>query len=156
MEKNVIVVDSIMGAGKTSWLIQNMNQLAAKKNYMYVTPFLKEITRVKESVKIQMSEPLHLGKSKEVNLCELVQQEKNIACTHQLLKNVLPETMDLIAKKHYVLVLDEVMEVFEPLEYAKDTVKILQDADCITIDENKYVIWNPDKKDYQSEPKIDC
>ena len=41
------VVDSIMGAGKTSYAIQMMTERTEDK-FMYVTPFLDEVSRICE------------------------------------------------------------------------------------------------------------
>ena len=49
MNKNnkITVIDSICGSGKTSWAIQEMNNNVDQK-YIYITPFLDEIDRIKE------------------------------------------------------------------------------------------------------------
>ena len=43
------VVDSIMGSGKTSWAISKMNYNDNKK-YVYITPYLSEVKRIKDNV----------------------------------------------------------------------------------------------------------
>ena len=43
----ITVVDSICGAGKTSWAIQFMDN-NFKDRYIYITPFLEEIRRIKK------------------------------------------------------------------------------------------------------------
>lgn len=49
----VNVVDAPCGYGKTSWTIQYMNEANTDTHkFVYVTPFLEEIDRVKNSVKI--------------------------------------------------------------------------------------------------------
>jgi hypothetical protein len=47
----VKVVDSVMGAGKTSYAIQMMNQKEGP--WLYITPFLDEVKRIKETCKIR-------------------------------------------------------------------------------------------------------
>jgi hypothetical protein len=143
-----------MGAGKTSWLIQYINENTDESNYLYITPFLDEVDRIINDVKIPMSQPEYRGGSKEDNLCQLVQRQEDIASTHQLLGNISYETMELIKSNNYTLILDEVMEVITPLDIKKDTVKILKDANCINIDKDGFVIWNLEKTEYNSEPKI--
>ena len=44
---NVHVVDMIMGSGKTSAALNHMNRCRYRDNFLYITPFLKEIDRVK-------------------------------------------------------------------------------------------------------------
>ena len=144
-----------MGAGKTSWVIQNVNKTVGQKNYMYVTPFLDEVDRIIENVKIPMSQPEYKGGTKEDSLCHLVCRQEDIASTHQLLGNISTETIELIRMNNYVLILDEVMDVIAPLAIKKDTVKILKEADCISVDTDGFVSWNPEKIYYSSEEKID-
>ncbi len=42
------IVDSIMGSGKSQYAIQKMNN-DEENNYIYITPYLDEIKRVKNS-----------------------------------------------------------------------------------------------------------
>ncbi|QPW59134.1 hypothetical protein IRP63_13840 (plasmid) [Clostridium botulinum] len=45
------IIDAICGAGKTQYAIQMMNNSNVIENkFIYITPFLKEVDRVKKSV----------------------------------------------------------------------------------------------------------
>ena len=46
----ITVVDSICGAGKTSWAIQFMDN-NFKDRYIYITPFLEEMTILRQIVR---------------------------------------------------------------------------------------------------------
>lgn len=46
-ETQVTVVDAIMGAGKTSWVIDYLNH-NRDENFIYVTPFVDETERIKK------------------------------------------------------------------------------------------------------------
>ena len=48
--KKVIVLDSIMGTGKTSYAIQLMKEAPDTQRFIYVTPFLDEVQRIKSEV----------------------------------------------------------------------------------------------------------
>src|SRR5699024_12816978 len=50
VKPSIHVVDSIMGAGKTSWAIQHMQDANKDEKFIYITPFLSEVERVRESV----------------------------------------------------------------------------------------------------------
>lgn len=45
-QKNINIVDSIMGSGKTSWAIQYMNEAPTYQKFIYITPFKTEVERV--------------------------------------------------------------------------------------------------------------
>ena len=71
------VIDSQMGTGKTSYAIQEMG--SNNKNYIYITPFLTEVKRVKEDIKNKkFYEPLHLGNGKLKHLVDLVKNNKSV------------------------------------------------------------------------------
>lgn len=44
----ITVVDSIMGSGKTSAMINHINS-HSENNYIFITPFLAEVQRIKDS-----------------------------------------------------------------------------------------------------------
>ncbi|MHA4067886.1 hypothetical protein ACX16W_22875 [Bacillus cereus] len=52
----VKVIDAICGAGKTSYAIQYMNE-HKDKLFIYVTPFLTEVERIKEQTIQEFFEP---------------------------------------------------------------------------------------------------
>ncbi|ARK23663.1 hypothetical protein SporoP37_02455 [Sporosarcina sp. P37] len=94
---NINVVDSIMGSGKTSWSIQYMNESDSEKNFIYITPFLSEVKRVKESVTSRnFVEPTHKGKGKLDNLKKLIIEERDIVSTHALFRNAGEESKPVI------------------------------------------------------------
>jgi len=49
----ITIVDSICGTGKTSWSIQYMNNNEEKK-FIYITPYIDEVKRVKKIVLIDI------------------------------------------------------------------------------------------------------
>ena len=55
----ITVVDAPMGKGKTSWAIKYMNELGKeyfRNRIIYITPYLDEVKRVKESEASSMLE----------------------------------------------------------------------------------------------------
>lgn len=63
---NVTVIDTIMGAGKTSYMIEYMNRAyvaglfnSSDRRFIYVTPLLDEVERVKEACPV--STPFELS-----------------------------------------------------------------------------------------------
>lgn len=145
---HITVIDAIMGSGKTSWAIQYMNNTPS--HFLYITPFLSEIDRIKSSVHKPFYSPANRGKGKLENLNTLLMGNENIAATHELFKHVDNDTKMYLKAGHYVLILDEVLDVLEPIKMRKGDLKILQQSECISIDEKCYVNWNPDKTDYDT------
>ena len=47
----VKIVDSICGSGKTSAIINMINEDKSDMKYIYITPFLTEVKRIKDKCK---------------------------------------------------------------------------------------------------------
>lgn len=151
------VVDSIMGSGKTSAAINLMNKDTENK-YIFITPFLPEIERIKTNCKDRkFYDPKVYTKHGETfykldSLHQLLQNEKNIATTHALFKMSTEETRELIYNGNYVLILDEVMEVVKQLEVSKADIQMLLNEKWI-INDNGIIHWNTDKEELEGEYK---
>ena len=142
-ETKVTVIDSICGSGKTSWAIEEMNENIEQK-YIYITPFLDEVKRVKEGcIDRYFCEPNEkLGKGSKYNhFVELLTQGKNIASTHAIFRNVNREVADLIKKHNYILILDEVLNVIEQNVISPDDFKILKQMKIIEVNEYNQINW---------------
>lgn len=143
-----MVIDSIMGSGKSSYAIQEMNNQDECKKYIYITPYLDEVKRVKNNVtKRKFYEPNEkLGHGRKINhFKKLISEGKNIVSTHALFSYIDLETELLLKDNEYILILDEVFKVVENLEISKSDILMIKDH--ITIDENGKVTWNT--KDYE-------
>lgn len=150
-ESKITVVDSIMGSGKTSSLINMINDDKDGK-YIYITPYLKEVERIKECCKDKkFVDPINKGKGKMDSFDKLIAKERNIVATHSLFKGVSEEVMELIRLGEYTLVLDEVMDVVGIHEMKKDDLSILLNEKLIHIAEDGLITWNQDKLDFDSE-----
>lgn len=47
--ERVKVIDSIMGSGKTTYIIKMMNEAPKNEHFIFITPYLDEVTRIKRS-----------------------------------------------------------------------------------------------------------
>jgi hypothetical protein len=153
------VVDSIMGSGKTSAAINMMNNdiddYGEGNNYIFITPYLSEVERVKRSCTRKFYEPKFQTIHGEVytkfdSLHSLLADGKCIASTHALFKRANEETRALIHGGNYILILDEVMDVIEQLEIKKDDIDLLFKQGLISVDADGFVHWNEEKKDYDT------
>lgn len=149
----ITVVDAPMGKGKTSWAIKYMNELGKehfRNRIIYITPYLDEVKRVKESVTtIDLIEPelkYKEGKStKLTHLKELLKDGADIISTHAMFKNVDDEIIDLLSSIGYILILDEVFQVIENIKIKKNDLKLLLNSKwIIPVEEDKKGLyrWN--------------
>ncbi|MFB5759080.1 hypothetical protein [Paenibacillus medicaginis] len=145
----VKVVDSIMGSGKTSAAINLMNRIDSNK-YIYITPFLNEIARIRNVCTIRkFFEPKVYEKDGEKlfkfeSLHKLLSEGKNIATTHELFKGATDETRELIYNGGYTLILDEAMEVVRELKVTPDDIEMLLKEWMYVKD--GLVLWDTDKE----------
>ena len=116
------------------------------KSYIYITPFLDEVERIKNQTNINIYAPKHKGKGKLDDFNNLIGGGENIVSTHALFSKINDETRDLIKQGHYTLILDEVLDVVSPFtELKKDDIKLLFDNNFVTVDADRYVVWNDNK-----------
>ncbi len=148
-KNTVTIVDSIMGSGKTTWSIDYINKNKSD-NILYITPFLDEVTRVIKATDRDFKQPINKGNGKLYALNELLMCEEDIASTHELFKHLDDDSKEHIRNGHYTLILDEVLNVIDPYNVKKDDLRILLDSNCITIDDDGFIIWNKDKNDYDT------
>jgi hypothetical protein len=147
------VVDSIMGTGKTSAAINLMND-QKDTNFIYITPYLDEVKRIKSNVNRRFYEPSYyqnnkLYSSKFDSLHSLISEEKDIVSTHALFKRANRETRELLYNGNYTLILDEVMDVVEKLSIKKDDLAGLYALNLV-YEENGYLLWNKEKTEWDS------
>ena len=142
------VIDSPMGYGKTSYLINKMKNDKEHK-YIYITPFLDEVKRIETECKnrkfVQPTNRNCKG-SKLEGLKQLIIKGRNIASTHSLFSMADEELIMLLKSNNYILVLDEVMNVIEQVGCTKDDIEVMFDQKLIEISdsENGMVKWLDD------------
>ena len=122
------IIDSIMGSGKTQFAIQHMNE-NKDENFIYITPYLDEVQRIKNSCNRHFIEPKECKKdkiySKSKSLKELMVLGSDIATTHSLFKLVDEEAEKIIEASSYTLILDEVMDVVQHVPVNKADLDLL-------------------------------
>lgn len=163
-DDRVIVVDSYMGKGKTSWAIQYINELPDDIRIIYITPFLTEVTRIINACSDkQFKQPSRErgGGSKMVDLIKLVCKGENIASTHALFGSTNDELLSALRTNNYVLFLDEVFQTVEKYNIqeteensdyedaitkkdietllSNNLIKVEDDFSISWVDENKYL-----------------
>jgi hypothetical protein len=163
--KKVKVYDAIMGSGKTYDAIERMkNYVKDGKKFIYITPFLSEIERIKNELpEYSIYAPLSIGDigmgkfEIESNLVDgngnfdlgAEATYKKISKRVQLL-NLLSKGKTVVAThslfkslkkedynyfKDYILILDEVMDPLKIEPFGKRDISILIEQKLIIIDE---------------------
>ncbi|MCA0971857.1 hypothetical protein LCM20_14720 [Halobacillus litoralis] len=152
------VVDAPCGYGKTSWAIEYMSEMSIESHsFIYITPFLSEIDRVKGAVRNRefYSPANKKGETKMDDLHKLLGEGKDICATHSLFQMANAETKELLRINNYTLLLDEVMNVIDQVPLKKDDIDLLMNASVIDIKQNdngiEFVEWNNEKKHYDTE-----
>ena len=132
--KDIKIIDMPMGEGKTTGLINYMNNHPDNK-YLFITPFLDEVERIIKGCKdLDFAEPDDKH-SKLSDLKNLISNGRNIASTHALFSIVDSNVVELLYANGYILVLDEVLELIEPLPVSTKDIQLLLDGNIIRVDE---------------------
>ena len=137
------IIDSPPGSGKSSWAIKKMSDMRdINRRYIYITPFLNEITRVKESIpERKFTEPKINKKSKTKleSLKQLIIKDKDIATTHALFTICDQELIELLKSHDYTLILDEVIDVVSPAKnFTNYDIDMILNSGLVEIDKEQY------------------
>jgi hypothetical protein len=142
------VVDAGCGVGKTTAMINYINQDKDNNKFLYITPFLTEVERVKTACKDKnFQEPAELP-TKTEDLLRLVEKGYNIVSTHALFKKLTDKVLDLTQFNDYILIIDEAADVLEEIDITKNDLKTII-TEYTTIDDNNTVHWNEWNNDYE-------
>lgn len=124
--KPIMIVDGVMGLGKTTAAINYINDQPLNAKVLFVTPFLEEIERIIVNCPDRnFKQPSNKKGTKKSNFKELLQAGENIACTHALFDNFDRECFDLSQAEGYILFVDEVSNNLEELEIKKEDLKLI-------------------------------
>ncbi len=139
---SVTVVDSIMGSGKTSWVINEILNKNFERNILYITPYLDEVQRVKDISKRKIYEPQCMGTSKLENISKLLSQQMDIASTHELFKRFDDNCKQALKDNKYTLILDKTLTAVTPYKFKNsDDFKYLIGKEEIRVNENGLIEW---------------
>lgn len=140
--------DEVMGSGKTTAAIKAINTAPVEQKFMFVTPYLSEVARIKEGcAEKEFCEPVEGFDCKTADLERLIDVQANIVTTHALFTIMPLEYLEKIRETGYVLFLDEALEPMEPLtgidpldaEYVTDKlIRINEDSSVEWIASEKY------------------
>lgn len=143
----VKVCDALCGSGKTQGCITMMNE-DTESRYIFITPYLDEVERIKNACKgknfVSPERKFTNGYSKLNDINQLLRAKENIASTHALFGCYTEETQKLIEEGGYTLVLDEVLDLFQPVEYDGNDINFLVRNNIVKKEEDN-VIWDDEE-----------
>ena len=152
------VIDAMMGSGKTTAMLNFINESPPEKKFIFVTPFLDEGERVKaycpekhfqspEAFDLLEEMPKQRPRSKLIDFKQFLRDQQNIVTTHALFERFDDEALELIANADYTLIMDEVADVISILDIGPfDTKKLVNF--CTEQDDMGRLRWRRDEKNY--------
>lgn len=145
----VNIVDSIMGSGKTSSIINYINDSDPDKKFLYITPYLSEVDRIIEACKDKhFVQPKTYG-SKLADIKRLFAKGENIVSTHALFSMFDEATIEMAYTNNYTLIMDEVANVVEPYAITDDDLSDILTNYASVDEETGKLVWH--KSDYHGE-----
>lgn len=138
----IYVCDAIMGSGKSQSAITYMNE-HPEKRFIYITPYLDEASRIAESCpSLNFVEPSsdlkEFGSSKIGHTRHLISKGKNIASTHAAFRNYSSSMIKSIKEHGYTLIVDEDVNVLEPIGDYMEDLRIAIEAGFVEETERGY------------------
>lgn len=146
--QRIFIIDAIMGSGKTTFILDKLIPDNRQDKFICVLPTLEECTRYKDSLKgkvpIEVYEPKAIGGRKLKGLQDLLGKNVNIVTTHALIQKIDEETMSLLEKTDYMLIIDECLNVVQEFNKHFNDVdlKDLERLGYVIIDEQGFLTWN--------------
>ena len=136
MAKEIQVIDYPMGAGKTKYICNYMQENPHKR-YIYVTPLLSEADNMAEKcTAIDMMTPENTDSTKTEMFLDLLKDGANISTTHSLFKAVREQHIKLIEFWKYTVIIDETVDFIESYtDYTNGDIKDLLERGDLTVDE---------------------
>lgn len=136
---NIAVIDAPCGTGKTRWAIQEINE-HPERNYVICTPLLTEIERFQHECGGRgVATPNNFDCSKIEDFNTKLDEGRTIAVTHVTFLNATAETIDLIRRGKYHLILDESLDMV--VEFNKTGI-VASDAKQALVKEDISLLFN--------------
>lgn len=132
-EKKVRVIDSVMGSGKTTYIIKHLNQENTNQ-VVYVTPLISECERISESTGYihHIDEELKKRFKGKVNAARaLIEAGESVAITHAAFEVFPKDIVQSMEDKGVSLIIDETITSVSPINFSAVEVQILRDHNSI-------------------------
>ena len=150
-ESKFIILDALPGKGKTESLIKLINDAPQDERFLFITPYLDEVERIKKSCTRSFYEPSveHGRGSKYRDIQNLFSNGWNIASTHALFMKFNETAEELVRAKGYTLILDEAITPVQTRKIKRHDFETAIRDNKIEVDDNKFIRWI--ESDYTGE-----
>jgi hypothetical protein len=149
------VIDSIMGSGKTTWMINHINRtyqsnmvdqlggLPGDRRFLYVAPLLSEVDRIMDACpELRFKDPQPVEGRKFYHLKSLIETGENVCTTHALFRLLDGEVYRLLKAQNYTLVIDEVITCVDMLTtLSRSDRNTLFDNGFVYVEEATGKLW---------------
>lgn len=151
----IYVCDAIMGSGKSTAIINYMNDHPDGK-YIYITPYLEEAARIKEHCPaLNFVEPRsdikEFGGTKSGHTAALINMGVNITSTHQALRTYTNTMLKNIRDTGYILVIDENIDMLGRISITSEDLNMLISDGFIS---NRGGVLRRTDKEYQTNGRF--
>ncbi len=176
-ENEIIIIDAIMGTGKSLYLINDVINANPDRRYLIVVPTVEDTINEKTGERTYTSEATRYFESISVNgdvylpqtrptktdtLRWAISSGKTIITSHSLILRIDEETMELLREAGYTLIIDECLSVVS--DYCKLNIgdsKYRQQSDkrkrddlksaiidkWVSINTDGILVWNDEKEE---------
>jgi hypothetical protein len=144
------VIDSIMGSGKTTKIIEELRHADTAQSYIVVAPYLTEVDRITEAVpELDFVTPsaADAKTTKLKSFHRLIEAGRNIVSTHALFQRWDTVTLEKLREQGYQLIIDETVDCTRGYgsadgELKPDDIMHLIDTEQVIITEDRKLVWS--------------
>ena len=146
IEQSIVVRDEIMGAGKSSRMIKEIEEHfrtnpASDRRYIVVVPLRTEVERYTECCpSANFSSPVEGTGVMKDEFRYLVSKGNNVVTTHAVWECLTKQTLNLIRQYDYTIVIDEVLDCLDVRNFKAVTIKEATRLNYIDVDEDTGVV----------------
>lgn len=129
-EVRVKVIDAVMGTGKSTWAINQLNEDPGTP-WVIVVPTLSEVERYARELERRVFIPPDDTGTKLGSFKDAIGEGETVVTTHALFTLLDGECFELLRREGYCLLLDETVTMVEPVVLSKADLSLLVGNDCI-------------------------
>lgn len=152
------IVDAIMGAGKTSAIINMVNQSDESEKFLIITPYLEEVRRyITSCPRKRFKQPRYFKdeydhwETKYEDVVRLLKRGENVVTTHAMFHKFTDETVAYCREYGYTLILDEVAEVIEEWQVSEYDYNNIMNTYCMVEPITNRLVWKEEYKGYHGD-----
>lgn len=136
--KEILIIDARMGRGKSSAAIEYMNRHRNSLRFLYVTPYLSEVERIRIHCDFRVTDSEEGTKLSQLK--ELLNSGESVAITHALFLRISKEVLDLATEGEYNLIVDESLPVIQSIPITKADRELLINQ-MVDVGEDGLITW---------------